>query len=144
MEIHKWLIVFHLIGATVWVGGHLILCLRVLPKSLKRKDPSIIATFENQFEAIGIPALFIQLITGILLALKYNLSFLSFSNNMEKVLSIKLLLLAIIILLAFHARFYIIPKLNTNNLNSLAWHIVAVTLVSLLLLYFGVAFRYGI
>lgn len=144
MEIHKWLIVLHLLGATIWVGGHLILCLRVLPKSLKRIDPSIIATFENQFETIGIPALFIQLITGILIALKYNLSFLSFSNNMEKVLSIKLLLLAIIVLLAFHARFYIIPKLNTNNLNSLAWHIVAVTLVSLLLLYFGVAFRYGI
>jgi putative copper export protein len=144
MEIHKWLIVLHLIGATIWVGGHLILCLRVLPTTLIRKDPSIIATFENQFEPIGIPALLIQLITGILLALKYNLSFFSFSNNMEKVLSIKLLLLAIIVLLAFHARFYFIPKLNTNNLNSLAWHIVVVTLVSLLLLYFGVAFRYGI
>lgn len=144
MEIHKWLIVLHLLGASIWVGGHLILCLRVLPKSLKRKDPSIIATFENQFEAIGIPALIIQLITGILLAIRYNLSFFSFSNNMEKVLSIKLILLAIIVLLAFHARFFIIPILNSNNLNSLAWHIVAVTLVSLLLLYFGVAFRYGI
>jgi putative copper export protein len=144
MEIHKWLIVLHLLGATIWVGGHLILCLRVLPKSLKRKDPSIIATFENQFETIGIPALLIQLITGILLALRYDLSFFAFSNNMEKVLSIKLILLAIIVLLAFHARFFIIPKLNSNNLNFLAWHIVAVTLVSILLLYFGVAFRYGI
>lgn len=140
----KLLIILHLLGACIWVGGHLLLTLRFLPESLKKKDPSIIAEFERQYEPVGITALILQVVTGLWITTTYKLNCFSMSNNMEKVIVIKLTLLLITVLLALHARFFIIPKLSKDNLNLLAIHIISVTVVGVLMLYFGVAYRYGI
>jgi uncharacterized membrane protein len=65
--LYGYLVLFHLLGACVWVGGHLILSLSVLPKALKAKNTKVITEFENSFEKIGIPALLIQVLTGVFL-----------------------------------------------------------------------------
>jgi uncharacterized membrane protein len=142
MEI-KLLILFHVLGACVWVGGHLVLALSVLPKALKEKNPEVVRIFEERFERIGIPALLVQVITGLRMAGIYvNVSdWFSFNNVMNVHISIKLILLIITILLAIHARFFIIPKLNAKNLSLLGLHIIAITLVALALLFTGLNFR---
>jgi putative copper export protein len=142
----KFLILFHVIGSSVWVGGHLVLALSVLPKALKEKNPEIVRVFEERYERIGIPALLIQVITGLDMAFIYLplREWFSFSDRIHTHISIKLILLMLTFSLALHARFFIIPKLNTQNLSSLGWHIRLITLIALALMFTGVNFRLGI
>lgn len=145
MEI-KLLILFHVIGACLWVGGHLVLALSVLPKALKEKNPEVVRVFEEGFERVGIPALLLQVVTGLWMAAIYVpvREWFSFDNVMSNHIALKLILIAITVLLAVHARFFIIPRLNASNLSSLGFHILAVTLVALTLLFTGLNFRLNI
>ncbi|MBV1860098.1 MAG: hypothetical protein KUG77_16920, partial [Nannocystaceae bacterium] len=36
----------HILGATVWTGGHLVLVLVVLPRARRGGDPSVVQEFE--------------------------------------------------------------------------------------------------
>ena len=65
---YRVLVALHLLGAAVWVGGHLVLSLSVLPRALRARDPAIIREFESGFERLGIPALLVQVVTGLWLA----------------------------------------------------------------------------
>lgn len=140
------LIILHTLAATIWVGGHLILSLIVLPKAWKKNDYKIISAFEDTFEKIGIPALIIQVITGIWMSLLYLpfSKWFTFEDSFSTLISIKLFLLALTITLAIHARFFIIPKLDNSKIPLLASHIIAVTLIGILLLITGLSFRLGI
>ncbi len=142
---HIYLII-HLIAASIWVGGHLILLLRYLPQALREKNPTIILAFEKKFEPIGLPALFVQIITGILMAYHYNVSFanwFSFSNSIEKVVSVKLILLFLTLGLAIHARLFIIPTLSNKNLMQLGIHIFLINIIALAMLVMGTFIRMG-
>ncbi len=142
---HIYLII-HLIAASIWVGGHLILLLRYLPQALRENNPTIIQAFEKEFEPIGIPALFLQIITGILMAYHYNVTFVkwfSFSNSIEKVVSIKLILLFLTLGLAIHARLFIITKLSNKNLVQLGIHIFLVNIIAIAMLVMGTFIRLG-
>src|SRR5512143_3902120 len=92
------LLVLHVLAATVWTGGHLVLALTILPRALKEKAPSEIRRFESAYERIGIPALLIQLITGVGLAHRLipNVSqwFLG-ENPVARLICAKLVLLAV-------------------------------------------------
>ena len=140
----KWLVILHVLDATIWIGGHLLLCFRYLPEALKKKDPEIIKAFEKKYEIIGMPSLLIQVITGIWMALSvYHINLFGFTNPLETAISIKLILLLVIVLLALDVRFFVFPRVTKNNLWWLASHIVAVTIISVLFLYFGVSIRFG-
>jgi len=141
---HTFFLVLHVLAATVWTGGHLILVIVVLPKILKTKNIKALTEFEENFEKIGIPALIIQVITGIYLAysLLPNISeWFSFSHHISTHIGIKLTLLIITIILALHARFKLIPNLSEKNLNALAAHIFMVALVSVLFVVVGLSVR---
>ena len=62
------LLFLHLLGAAIWVGGHLVLALGILPGALRRRDPQAIRAFEQVYERIGIPALLLQVVSGLWLA----------------------------------------------------------------------------
>ena len=62
------LLFLHLLGASVWVGGHLVLLFSVLPGALRRRDVQPVRAFEQLYERVGIPALLLQIATGIWLA----------------------------------------------------------------------------
>ena len=64
-------------------------------------------------------------------------------NPVSRLIGAKLFLLAVTIALAADARLRTIPKLSEDNLTSLAWHIVPVTVVSVLFVVIGVSFRTG-
>jgi hypothetical protein len=57
---------------------------------------------------------------------------------------VKLLLLAITVALALHARLRLIPRMDGSNLAVLAAHIIAVTALAVALVIVGVDFRTGV
>lgn len=142
----KILVILHTLGATVWVGGHLVLAGTVLPKALQNRDPDLIHQFEKHFENFGLTSLLVQVITGLGLTWIYfpNFqNFLDFDSYLSTYIGIKLLLLLGTIALAIHARFFIIPNLTKETLNSLAYHIVGVTTLAVLFVILGAGIRLG-
>jgi putative copper export protein len=140
----KWLVLFHVLGATIWVGGHLILSIVFLPDALKSKDVTLILNFEKRFERVGIPALLIQVVTGIWMGVLFVPlpDWWQLSTSHHILLWTKLGLLAGTIGLAIHARFFIIPKLNVAALPSLAFHITMVTVLAVSFVITGLSFRF--
>ena len=143
---HGILLLLHVLAATVWTGGHLVLALTVLPRVLKEKAPRELLRFESAYERIGIPALVIQVVTGLWMA--YRMvpdvgQWFAFQNPLSRLIGFKLILLTITIAFAIDARLRIVPKLSEQNLTALAWHIIPVTLVSVLFVIVGVSFRTG-
>ena len=146
-EIH-FLLILHLLGATIWVGGHILLCVIILPQVWKEKAMEKLFNFESRYEWIGMPALLMMLITGVRMAYLYNVkwtSWFAFETPIERVISLKLSLLIGIVLLALSAQFYVLPRLKTDSekLPLMAFHMIAVTLISLAMLILGSFVRYG-
>lgn len=140
----KWLVLVHVLGATIWVGGHLILSLGFLPLALRTKDINIITNFEKNFERIGIPALLIQIITGFWMAslyIPFN-QWWSLGSPHHHYLWIKIGLLLGTLVLAVHARLMIIPRLTIEQLPSLAFHIVLATVLAISFVIAGLSFRF--
>lgn len=145
---HHLLLVIHLLAATIWVGGHLYIAIRILPKALKSKDFSELFAIEKNYEPLGMSALLLLIITGIWMTLQFGIrldQWFSFSNPIEKVTSIKLILLFSTFLLAISAQTRVIPKLKSNpkKIYEMAAHIIAVTLIGVAMLILGSFMRYG-
>ncbi len=143
---YRILILVHVLAATVWVGGHLVLSLTILPRALRERDPAIIRQFEDGYERIGIPALVIQVLTGLLLAYHWAPDVASWfrpATLQASLIAAKLGLLALTVALAAHARLKIIPALDAKTLRPLAVHIIAVTTIGVLMVVLGVAIRTG-
>ena len=144
--IFKILVLLHTLSATIWTGGHLLLAMMVLPKALKNRDQKAIENFEENFETLGLISLGIQVITGLGLTWIYFPQFQGLwglNSFLSRYVVIKLMLLLLTLGLAIHARFFIIPKLSKETLNSLAFHIIAVTILAVLFVVFGVGIRLG-
>ena len=136
----------HLIGGSIWVGGHLILAVSLLPEALARRDPDMVHGFERIYERIGLPAMLVQLVTGLWLSLRFRpdvASWLDWNDPVALTISLKLLCLLATLALALHARLVLIPRLTAASLTLLATHILAVTALALAFVWLGVAFRYG-
>ncbi len=110
---HTTFLVLHVLAATIWTGGHLVLATTILPKVLKTKDIDKLLDFEGGYEKIGIPALLVQVVTGFYLA--YQLvpdlgKWFSFSDHLPLHVGIKLILLILTAILALNANFRLIPN----------------------------------
>lgn len=146
MSLHHILLLLHLICATIWVGGHLFLSVRILPKAIKQKDVEMLHNFKKIYEPFGMPSLIILVITGIWMAYDYNVTFItwfSFSNGIERVVSIKLILLIITFVMALTADRYIFPNLTEKNMYRAAIFIITVTTIGVAMLVLGSFVRYG-
>jgi putative copper export protein len=145
---HHFLLILHLISASIWVGGHLILWIMILPKALKQKEPNLILRFEQQYEALGMSSLVLLVITGVWMAYHFNISvsdWFSFSSPLERMVSLKLTLLISTVLFAISAQARVIPKLkyNPDKLPEMALHITVVTLLGVAMLMLGSLARFG-
>ncbi len=143
---HHILLLLHLLAASIWVGGHLFLSLRFLPEAIKSKDVTVIQNFKDKFEPVGMPALVILLLTGILMAYDYDVTFtkwFSFSNAIEKVVSLKLILLMVTVGLAVNAQLFLFPKLTPKDLPKAALQIILVTVIGVAMLVLGSLVRIG-
>ena len=139
-------LLLHILAATVWTGGHIVLATTILPRALKTKDVESLRSFEQGYEKVGIPALIIQVTTGLYMAftlVPQVVMWFDWSDPIAKIISIKLGLLALTALLAIDARLRIIPTLSPHNISALAWHIIPVTIVSILFVIVGVSMKTG-
>lgn len=146
MGLYPLLLTAHVLGATVWTGGHLVLCLSILPGALRARDPGPVLRFEAAYERVGLPALLVQVATGLGLAQALLPSPAAWFDGgpVARLVSIKVALLAGTVVLALHARLRILPGLDAARLPLLAGHIVGVTLLAVLFVIAGLAPRAGL
>lgn len=141
---YPFILTIHILAATIWVGGHILISTSFLPQALKKKDVNILLEFEKKYEKVGIPSLLLLVVTGLWMAFHYyKVPFMSFDSSFHRAVSLKLILLFSIMALAIHARFFIIPRLSLENLKLMGYHVIAVTILSILMLIVGVSFRFG-
>jgi putative copper export protein len=135
----------HILGATIWAGGHLVLAVAIVPEALRQRRAAIVSEFEQRFERIGLPALAVQIVTGLWLAerLLGSPDHWFDGNSVARTVQVKLGLLVVTVGLAIHARFRVIPKLSDSTLPTLAWHIRIVTLAAVLFVLAGASIRFG-
>jgi putative copper export protein len=135
----------HILGAAVWAGGHLTLAVTILPNALRQQRAAPVSEFEQRFERIGLPALAVQIVTGLWLAERLLGSPGRWfdSGPVARAVQVKLGLLALTLGLAIHARFRVIPRLSDETLPTLAWHIRLVTLAAVLLALIGASIRFA-
>ena len=136
----------HVLGATVWTGGHLVLALTWLPRVLRDRSPEQLLRFEQGYERIGMPALVLQIVTGLWMAYQMVPSvaqWLSPDTPVARAIALKLVLLLCTALIAAHARLRVIPRLSADTLPLMAWHVGAVTLLSVGFVAVGVSLRFG-
>jgi uncharacterized membrane protein len=95
----------HVLGACIWVGGHLVLATRVLPRALRERKASLVSDFEQDYDRIGLLAFAVQIVTGLWLAhrLLGTPDALFAASPLARVIQLKLLLLAATAALAVHA-----------------------------------------
>ena len=91
------------------------------------------------------PALFVQVLTGFHLAstMLPLTEWFKFDSYVNTHISVKVILLLLTLILAIHAKVKLLPNLSDKNLNSLACHIVAVTIISILFAVLGVGIKIG-
>lgn len=146
MTLHHFVLIIHLLAATIWVGGHLMLSICFLPQALKEKNPHIILNFEKKFEVLGMSSLVALILSGIWMSYNFGVTYdtwFSFVGGFEKVVSIKLLLLFATFICAICAQFFILPNLNENNIWKMAIIIISVTSIGMTMLILGSTLRYG-
>lgn len=140
------MLLLHVLGATVWTGGHLVLALTWLPRVLRERSPEQLLRFEQGYERIGMPALVLQIVTGLWMAYQMVPSvaqWLSPDTPVARAIALKLVLLLCTALIAAHARLRVIPRLSADTLPLMAWHVGAVTLLSVGFVAVGVSLRFG-
>lgn len=139
-------IALHLLGAAIWTGGHLVLTFVVLPDVMRTRDAAQLTAFESRFERVGIPALGVQIATGLWLAWMYAPdigAWLRFADPVSAAIGVKLAILAATALLAGNARFRIVPHLRAETLPLMAWHIRGATALAVLFVLTGAWLRTG-
>ncbi len=147
-----WLLFLHLVGACIWVGGHLYLVLRVLPTAVREKNSQLLLAFEASFEKLGITALMVQIATGLYMAhvfLPRWAMLMDYHNPIAILIAMKLTWLVLTILTALSAQLLVIPKVkkdinNTALRRTFIAHISIVTLLCLAFVATGVMFRTGV
>lgn len=142
----KLLLVLHLLGASVWIGGHVVLLRVVLPRARAARDVAPVLDFERGYGRIGLVALLVQVATGFLLASPYVggwSAILSTPTPARHLVLAKLTALAAILGLAAHATHRVLPRLRPETLGAFAVHAWIVTLLSVALVVLGVGIRSG-
>ncbi|MEZ4724873.1 MAG: hypothetical protein R2863_09495 [Candidatus Kapaibacterium sp.] len=141
------LVILHILGASIWIGGMLIMALGVLPKAKKSNDASLLKNYEGSFHILGMIALTIQFLTGFRLAMIYAggmKGLFDFSNHLAVLFVWKLVLI-----LATMGLFVIFKKktlssLESDKISNATSMIWLLTLISIALMVLGLGFSRGI
>jgi putative copper export protein len=144
---YSYILLLHVLAATVWTGGHLVLALTVLPRALAARNPGLLLEFESMYERVGMSALLVQVVSGLWMAhtlLPDVAAWFSFATPIATLIALKLTLLAITVVTAAEVRLRILPRLTAATLPAMARRIALVTAVSVLFVLVGVSFRGGL
>ena len=64
---YPYIVLIHILTATISVGGHLIMISVFLPEAVRKKDPKILLGFMKRFGKIGNPSLVLLILSGLYL-----------------------------------------------------------------------------
>ncbi|MDO4896071.1 MAG: hypothetical protein Q3971_01805 [Moraxella sp.] len=145
---YKIALILHLLGASIWVGGHLYLLICLMPNFVRQNDVAGFLAFEKSYEPLGMTALVLQVVTGLYMAnsvLPFNL-WAEPMGILTALIHGKLTWLAFTILTALHARFRIVKKLQDgvytdSTLHVMGIHVGMICLWSVAFVVNGVLFR---
>lgn len=143
---YKYVLVLHILCATIWTGGHLVLALALLPKILRERSVDDLLAFESAYEKWGMSALVIQVLSGLWMAhtLMPDIStWFAADNFVTRLILLKLTLLALTLAVAMDARLRVIPTLSADTLPTMALRIRLITLLSVAFVIVGATFRTG-
>lgn len=144
--LYKVLVILHLLGGAVWIGGHVVLVCVVLPQALRERNPKRIVDFERGFGKVGLVALASQLATGVWLA---NIWLGGWGNIFSQptpathLVITKLVLLVMTVGLAGHAYHRVLPRLDEGRMRLFVFHAWATTGLAILMLVVGASVRLG-
>lgn len=146
-----WVLFFHLLGACVWVGGHLYLVATVLPNAMRQQSSEPILAFEASFEKLGMTALLTQVVTGGYMVSRFlpNMAFLTdWKNPIAILVLMKISWLILSVLTALSAQLWVIPNVrkdpqNARLRNIFIGHILTIMTLALAFVATGVLFRTG-
>lgn len=145
---HRFALILHLLGASVWVGGHLYLLIRLMPTFIKNNDIQGFLAFEKSYEPLGMLALVVQIITG--LYMMNNIAPMTTWGEPMGVLTAlihgKLTWLGLTVITALSARFGVVNKLQNgrhspNTLKIMGVHVGLICLWSVAFVVTGAWFR---
>lgn len=142
---YRYILLIHILGASIWTGGHIILATRILPRVLRARSAAMLLDFEKRFEPIGMGALLTQVVTGLWLAPRLVPPSIWFDAGIpaSRMLMLKFACLVLTIAFALDARFRVLPKLRDDNVQAMLPHIIAVTILGILFVVAGVGIRTG-
>ena len=142
---HRYILLLHILAATVWTGGHLFLALRLLPDVVRKRSAALLLDFEKRYEPLGMTALAVQIITGFWLAARLVPPSMWLRPDIPAsvMLMTKFGALALTAMFALDARFRVLPKISDANVTSMVPHIVGVTTLSVVFVFAGVGIRTG-
>ncbi len=143
----KLVLFLHLIGASIWVGGHLYLLLRLMPSFVRHNDVAGFLAFEKSYEPLGVLALVVQVVTGLYMAQRLvAVELWQVGNYATYLIWAKLGLLLMTVITALHARFFVVARLQKGNytdhtLTVMAIHVALICLYAVVFVLVGVLFR---
>ncbi len=141
----KILVILHILGAAIWIGGALILSLAVLPKARKENDNVFLIKFFQAFYKIGIVALIVQFLTGFRMAMTFLPigEWFAFEHSASTLIVMKLTLILLSIVLVVRARYFCLPE-EGGSLSFISVNIYITTALGILLAITGLSFRISI
>ena len=143
---YKYILVIHILAATLWTGGHLVLALTLLPKILRERSVADLLAFESSYEKWGMSALIVQVISGLWLAhirLPDITAWFAGDSFSARLIQLKLTLLALTLAVAMDARLRVIPNLSPETLPAMGLRIRLITLLGVAFVIVGTTFRTG-
>jgi putative copper export protein len=146
MPVYKIMVIAHLLGASVWVGGHLYLMLGLLPAALRRADPGPVLAFERSFGRVGLGALAVQLATGLWLAHRWLGSWSKLFDAptaQSHMILTKIVLLGATIGVAGYTHHKLLPRLDAARLRRFGLLAGFTTLMAVAMLALGAGVRWG-
>jgi putative copper export protein len=143
---YKILVMAHILGAALWIGGRAVLVGVVIPRAKRTGDIERLQEFEKGIGRIGLAALVVQLVTGLWLTTHWlgGLgALLRPTNPIAHMALTKIALLVALVGLAGYAHHRMLPRLEPRGLGAFTVHAWVVATLSVLLLVLGVGIRTG-
>jgi len=144
--LYKLIVMVHILGAALWIGGRGVLVGVVIPRVKRTGDVEHLKDFEKGIGRIGLAALAVQLVTGLWLVdhwLGGLGALLRPTNPIAHMALTKLALLVALVGLAGYAHHRMLPRLEPGRLGLFAMHAWVTAALSVILLVLGVGIRTG-
>lgn len=144
--LHATMVILHLLGASVWIGGHIVLLTMVLPAASHEHRVEPLSRFERGLGRLGLAALVVQLVTGLWLAHtwlgSWGAIFESPTPRSHLILS-KLVVLALLVAVVGYRYHKLLPALRPDRMGLYTLLTVLATALACVLLVLGVGIRLG-